>query len=351
MESKYTMDMQTAIRRVTEKEDLSVEEMTTVMRLIMSGEATSAQTAGFLVGLRMKGETTDEIASAATVMREMSTKVPIAEHEHLVDTCGTGGDGLKTFNISTACAFVVAAAGAKVAKHGNRSVSSSTGSADVLEAAGVRLDLSAEEVAQCVDKVGVGFMFAPNHHSAMKHVVGPRREMAVRTVFNLLGPLTNPAVAPNQVIGVFSRQWLCPITEVLQRLGSRHVMAVAAEDGMDEISIGGKTYVSELYQGRILSYTITPDMLGLEEQDCRSLVVSSAEQSLVMIRDVFNNVAGAARDIVLLNAGAAIYVAGLSEGYREGVTMAADILASGQAAEKLDALVSFSQQLKSVEIK
>jgi len=345
------MDMQTAIRRVTEKEDLSVEEMTTVMRLIMSGEATSAQTAGFLVGLRMKGETTDEIASAATVMREMSTKVPIAEHEHLVDTCGTGGDGLKTFNISTACAFVVAAAGAKVAKHGNRSVSSSTGSADVLEAAGVRLDLSAEEVAQCVDKVGVGFMFAPNHHSAMKHVVGPRREMAVRTVFNLLGPLTNPAVAPNQVIGVFSRQWLCPITEVLQRLGSRHVMAVAAEDGMDEISIGGKTYVSELYQGRILSYTITPDMLGLEEQDCRSLVVSSAEQSLVMIRDVFNNVAGAARDIVLLNAGAAIYVAGLSEGYREGVTMAADILASGQAAEKLDALVSFSQQLKSVEIK
>jgi len=341
------MDMQAAIRQVIEKQDLSVEEMTTVMRLIMSGEATSAQTAGFLVGLRMKGETTDEIAAAVTVMREMSTKVSIAAHDHVVDTCGTGGDGLKTFNISTACAFVVAAAGAKVAKHGNRSVSSSTGSADVLEAAGVRLDLSAEEVAQCVDKVGVGFMFAPNHHSAMKHVIGPRREMAVRTIFNLLGPLTNPAGAPNQVLGVFSRQWLHPITEVLQRLGSRHVMTVAAEDGMDEISIGGKTHVTELYQGRIVSYTITPDMLGLEEQDCQSLVVGNAEQSLAMIAAVFNNVPGAARDVVLLNAGAAIYVSGLSEGYRAGVTMAADILASGQAAEKLASLVSFSQQLKS----
>ncbi|HEU5338054.1 MAG TPA: anthranilate phosphoribosyltransferase, partial [Sulfuricaulis sp.] len=234
------MDMPSAIRSVIERRNLSGDDMRAVMRLIMTGQATPAQIGGFLIGLRMKGETVEEIAAAAGVMRELATPVNVSG-PHLVDTCGTGGDGASTFNISTASAFVVAAAGGKVAKHGNRSVSSKSGSADVLEAAGVNLELTPEQVARCVNEVGVGFMFAPKHHGAMKHAIGPRREMGVRTIFNLLGPLTNPAKAPHQVLGVFSKEWVEPLAEVLQRLGSEHVLVVHAEDGMDEISIGALT--------------------------------------------------------------------------------------------------------------
>ena len=243
------MDMPSAIRAVTERRDLAADDMRAVMQAIMTGHATPAQIGGFLVGLRMKGETVEEIAAAAEVMRALATPVVIAEREHLVDTCGTGGDASHTFNISTTAAFVVAAAGGKVAKHGNRSVSSKSGSADVLEAAGVNLDLDAAQVAQCVEQVGVGFMFAPKHHGAMKHAIGPRREMGVRTVFNLLGPLTNPAGAPNQVLGVFHAQWLEPLAQVLGKLGSRHVLVVNAEDGLDEISIGAETQVPSSRMG------------------------------------------------------------------------------------------------------
>ncbi len=338
------MDMQSAIRAVTEGNNLMADEMHSVMRLIMTGEATQAQIGGFLIGLRMKGETVDEIAAAAQVMRELATPVKISA-EHLVDTCGTGGDASGAFNISTASAFVVAAAGAKVAKHGNRSISSKSGSADVLEAAGVSLDLTAEQVAQCVEEVGVGFMFAPKHHGAMKHAIGPRKEMGVRTIFNVLGPLTNPAGAPNQVLGVFSAQWLEPLAQVLGRLGSRHVLVVNSEDGMDEISIGAPTQVAELKDDKVTLYSITPEQFGMRRIDIKAIAVDGAEASLAMIKQVFANEPGPAHDIVVLNAGAAIYVAGLAESLEAGVKRAAELVASGAAAEKLDALVSLSKQL------
>jgi len=335
------MDMQSALRAVTEKQDLSADEMTTVMRLIMTGEATAAQIGGFLVGLRMKGETIEEVAAAAGVMRELATKVDVNK-ENLVDTCGTGGDASGSFNISTASAIVVAAAGGKVAKHGNRSVSSKSGSADVLEAAGVNLELLPEQVADCVNEVGVGFMFAPKHHSAMKHAIGPRKEMAVRTIFNVLGPLTNPAGAPNQVLGVFSKDWVEPLAKVLQKLGSEHVLVVHAVDGLDEISIGSETYVSELKDGEIKSYTIQPEDFGMKRADLEKIRVKDAADSLKMINSVFENTEGPAKDIVCLNAGAAIYVAGLAATLAEGVALAAEAIASGQAAEKLDALIAKS---------
>jgi anthranilate phosphoribosyltransferase len=335
------MDMQTAIRAVTEQRNLSAAEMTDVMRTIMTGEATPAQIGGFLIGLRMKGETVDEIAAAAGVMRELASRVEVAG-DHLVDTCGTGGDAASTFNISTTSAFVVAAAGGQVAKHGNRSVSSKCGSADVLEAAGVNLDLSPEQVASCINEVGVGFMFAPKHHSAMKHAIGPRREMGVRTIFNVLGPLTNPAGAPYQVLGVFSDELLVPLAEVLQKLGSKHVLVVHAEDGMDEISIGAPTHVAELKDGKVNSYTITPEQFDLQRGDIASLAVDSAEASLAVVRAVLNNQPGPARDIVLLNAGAAIYAADLTPSLDAGIKKAAEVIADGSAAAKLDALIKFS---------
>lgn len=338
------MDMQAAIRTVTENKDLSIEEMAAVMRLIMTGEASQAQIGGFLIGLRMKGETVDEITAAAQVMRELATPVNISG-DHMVDTCGTGGDTSGAFNISTASAFVVAAAGAKVAKHGNRSISSKSGSADVLEAAGVSLDLTAEQVARCVDEVGVGFMFAPKHHGAMKHAIGPRREMAVRTIFNVLGPLTNPAGAANQVLGVFSDQWLTPLAEVLSRLGSEHVLVVHSDDGMDEISIGASTQVAELKDGTITRYRIEPEQFGFQRCDIKAIAVDSAEASLAVIKKVFANEAGPARDIVILNAGAAIYAAGLAESLALGIERAAALITSGAAAKKLDALISLSQKL------
>ncbi len=335
------MNIQTAIRRVTEHKDLSVDAMISVMRGIMRGEATPAQVGGFLVGLRMKGETVDEITAAASVMRELATKIDI-DKPYVVDTCGTGGDGASTFNISTAVAFVVAAAGACVAKHGNRSVSSSSGSADLLEAAGVNLALTPEQVKTCIDEVGVGFLFAPMYHSAMKHAIGPRKEMAVRTIFNLLGPLTNPASAPNQVLGVFSKDWLEPLAQVLKNLGSQHVMVVNAEDGLDEISIGAPTNVCELRDGNISSYQIRPEQFGMSPMDIASLAVDNAEQSLSTINAVFDNTAGPALDIVLLNAGAAIYVAGLSEDLQGGIEKARVCIADGSARAKLAELIAVS---------
>lgn len=338
------MDMIAAIRAVTGRHDLDSGEMRDVMRAIMSGGATPAQIGGFLIGLRMKGETVDEITAAAQVMRELATKVEV-RGAHVVDTCGTGGDGVHTFNISTASAFVAAAAGARVAKHGNRSVSSKSGSADVLEAAGVKLDITSAQVALCVDEVGVGFMFAPAHHGAMKHAIGPRREMGVRTLFNVLGPLTNPAGAPNQVLGVFSDEWLIPLANVLARLGSHHVLVVHAQDGMDEISIGAPTHIAELKDGQVSSYTVTPEQLGVQRGDIAALKSDDAQHSLAILRAVLDNVPGPARDIVMLNAGAAIYVAGLSGTLQQGVKKADEVIRSGAARAKFDALISFTHSL------
>ncbi|MFA5531132.1 MAG: anthranilate phosphoribosyltransferase [Thiohalomonadaceae bacterium] len=335
------MDMQSAIRAVTERRDLTSDQMRAVMRLIMTGEATPAQIGGFLIGLRMKGETVEEIAAAAEVMRELATPVSITG-EHLIDTCGTGGDGAGTFNISTTVAFVAAAAGGRVAKHGNRAVSGKSGSADVLEAAGVKLDLTADQVVRCVDEVGVGFMFAPRHHEAMKHAVGPRREMGVRTIFNLLGPLTNPARAPNQVIGVFSTHWVEPVAQVFNLLGSRHVLVVHSEDGLDEISIGAPTRVAELRNGEVSVAVISPEQFGMERCAVDALVVEDAGQSLAIVKAVLDNQPGPARDIVVLNAGAAIYAAGLAPSLSAGIKRAGEVIASGEARRRLDALVALT---------
>jgi anthranilate phosphoribosyltransferase len=341
------MNIQAAISEIIDGRSLGTEQMVTVMQQIMTGECSDAQIAGFLVALRMKGETVDEITGAAKVMRKLATGVAVSG-AHLVDIVGTGGDGISTFNISTASTFVVAAAGGQVAKHGNRSVSSKSGAADLLEAAGVRLDLSAEEVARCVDAVGVGFMFALNHHSAMKHAIGPRKELAVRTIFNLLGPITNPAGVPNQLLGVYSRQWVRPIAEVLRDLGSDHVLVVHSVDGLDEISIADKTYVAELKDGSITEYTIEPEQFGLSRASLDGLKVDSAEQSLALIKDVLAGKEGPAADIVALNAGAAIYAANIASSLEQGVVMAQDVLASGTAAEKLKELALTTQTMKNI---
>jgi anthranilate phosphoribosyltransferase len=335
--------MQQAINKVLARQDLTGDEMTAVMRTIMTGGATSAQIGGFLVGLRMKGETVSEIAAAASVMRELAAGVAIGDLSNTVDLAGTGGDASATFNVSTASIFVAAAAGCHVAKHGNRSVSSKSGSADVLEAAGIRLDLTPQQVEQCVREVGVGFMFAPGHHSAMKHAIGPRKEMGVRTIFNVLGPLTNPAGVPNQVLGVFSAELLEPMAEVLQRLGSRHVMVVHARDGLDEISISDATEVAELKEGRIRRFAIQPEDFGLKRAPLDSLRVGDAAQSLDIIRGVLEDRPGPQRDIVVLNAGAAIYCAGLADSLMAGVDKADQAIASGEARNRLDRLVVMSQ--------
>jgi len=337
------MDIQSAIKLVIEGSDLPKDDMHAVMHAIMTGECTPAQIAGFLVGLRMKGETIDEITAAAQVMRKLSTKV-VTDSNHLIDTCGTGGDGANTFNISTTSAFVVAAAGASVAKHGNRSVSSNSGSADVLEAAGVKLDVTPEQVAQCISDVGIGFMFAPSHHSAMKHAIGPRRELGIRTLFNILGPLTNPADAPNQVLGVFSDIWLEPLAEVLKQLGSQHVMVVHSNDGMDEISISAPTQIAELVNNEIKTYSITPEQFGVTRVEINSLSVNSIEDSLNTLQAVLDNTEGPAKDIVILNAGAAIYTAGLADDLEAGIEQAITVIKNGTAKEKLNALIELTQQ-------
>jgi anthranilate phosphoribosyltransferase len=338
------MDMQGAIRAVTELRHLSTEEMTDAMRIVMTGDATPAQIGGFLIGLRMKGETVEELAAAASVMRSLATGVRI-EGDHVVDIVGTGGDGVKTFNISTTASLIVAACGGKVAKHGNRSVSSSSGAADLLEAAGVELALTPEEIQSCVAEVGVGFMFAPNHHSAMRHAVGPRREMAVRTLFNLLGPLTNPAGAPNQLLGVFDGQWVEPIAQVLKTLGSNHVLVVHSQDGLDEISIGAPTAVAELKGGEVTTYTLTPEQFGIERAPLESIVVESVDASLAMVRGVLNNDPGPARDIACLNAGAALYAADLCDNIEAGIVQATAALADGSAANVLVRLAALSVRL------
>tara|TARA_R110002050_G_scaffold9504_1_gene32981 strand:- start:116694 stop:117707 length:1014 start_codon:yes stop_codon:yes gene_type:complete len=335
------MNLPAAIKSVIQRHDLSSEDMSAVMQQIMTGQATPAQIGGFLVGLQMKGETITEIAAAAKVMRSLATAVEI-DGDHVVDTCGTGGDGASTFNVSTASAFVVAAAGAKVAKHGNRSISSSSGSADVLEAAGINLDISPAQVKQCIDNIGVGFMFAQKHHGAMKFAIGPRREMAVRTIFNLLGPLTNPAQAKRQVLGVYDRQWVEPMAHVLKALGSEHVLVVHAEDGLDEISIGSKSYVAELKNGEVSCYSICPEDFGLERHNISALAVSNAQESLSIIKDIFVGKAGPARDIVVLNAGAAIYAADLTSTLAEGIQLAQIQIDSGAAQQKFDALIASS---------
>ena len=337
------MDIRTAIKQVTSGLDLSLEEMVAVMRDIMSGTTTDAQNAAFLVGLQMKGVKAPELLGGATVMRELATPVQVADKSHLVDTCGSGSN---KFNVSTASAIVAAAAGAKVAKHGNRSATSVSGSADVLEAAGVRLDLTPEEVGRAIDEVGLGFMFAPAHHSAMKHVITARKEIGVRTVFNLLGPLTNPAGAPNQVLGVFNAAWMPVILEVLSALGSRHVLVVSAQDGLDEISIAAPTRVGELKDGSIREFTVSPDEFGISPYpDFKALQVDSAEASLARVKAALDGSEQAATDIVALNAGAAIYTANLAADLGAGVARAREVIASGAAARKLDELVRFTQSL------
>ncbi|KZY60393.1 anthranilate phosphoribosyltransferase [Oleiphilus sp. HI0068] len=340
------MDITQALAKVVENTDLATDEMQSVMQQIMTGQATEAQIGGFLVALRMKGESIDEITGAAQVMRELSTKVDISG-EHLVDTCGTGGDGANLFNVSTASAFVVAAAGGKVAKHGNRSVSSSTGSADVLEAAGINLSLSPEQVQRCIEEIGVGFMFAPAHHSAMKHAIGPRKQMAIRTIFNMLGPMTNPANVGKQVIGVFNSALCKPMAEVLKRLGSEHVLIVHASDGLDEITISGDSHVAELKDGVVSEYTIKPEDFDLARASLDGLGVDSAEQSLNLIKAALgkeqSEAAQKARSIITLNAGAAIYASDLASSLAEGVELASDSIGSGVALAKLNDLASFTR--------
>ncbi len=335
------MNIQSAINKAIEKENLSIDEMTDVMHQIMTGQATDAQIGGFLIAMRMKGETVEEITAAASVMRSLATPVEL-DKDKLVEIVGTGGDGSSTFNISTASCFVVAAAGGRVAKHGNRSVSSSSGAADLLEAAGVNLEINADQVKQCVEDIGVGFMFAPKHHSAMKHAIGPRKEMGVRTLFNLLGPLTNPAGTPNQVLGVFSKDWVRPIAEVLLKLGSNHVMVVHAEDGMDEISISSPTYVAELKDGVISEYIIKPEDFGFSQYPISHIRVKDAKESLAMVNSVLNNDNSPARDIVALNAGAAIYVSGLTASHKAGIERALEVIESGEARQKLLDLINES---------
>jgi anthranilate phosphoribosyltransferase len=321
---------------------LSFAEMQALMRQVMSGELTHAQMAAILVALRIKGESVDEIAAAASVMRELSTKVATLASPHLIDTCGTGGDGIQTFNVSTVSALVAAAAGAKVAKHGGRSVSSSCGSADVLEALGVNVNLTPAQVASAVEEIGIGFMFAPNHHSAMKHAAPVRRELGVRTLFNLLGPLTNPANAKRQIMGVFSPALTVKLAQVLQQLGSEHVLVVCGADGMDEISFTGDSHIAELKNGQVTEYTINPSQFGMPTHQLASIQIDNAEQSKAMILAVLNGELGAARDIVLLNAGAAIYVAGLADSLAAGINKAAEVIDQGLALAKLNALQQYA---------
>ena len=335
------MNIQTAIKSITENKNLSNEEMTDVMHQIMTGQATDAQIGGFLIGMSMKGETVDEITAAATVMRSLATPVEL-DKTNLVEIVGTGGDGNSTFNVSTASCFVVAAAGGRVAKHGNRSVSSSSGAADLLEEAGVNLDINAEQVKQCVEDIGVGFMFAPKHHGAMKHAIGPRKEMAVRTIFNVLGPLTNPAGTPNQVLGVYSKALVRPMAEVLNKLGANRVMVVHGHDGMDEITVSTSSSVAELNNGEIKEYTIQTEDFGIKQSPLSHIRVNNPSESLEMINSVLNNDASSARDIVALNAGAAIYVAGLTASHKAGVERALEVIASGTARQKLLDLINVS---------
>jgi anthranilate phosphoribosyltransferase len=334
-----------ALARCIDHREIFHDEMLSLWRRLMRGELTPVQTAGLLVALRVKKETIGEIAAAAQIMREFSTRVEVADHRHLVDIVGTGGDGVQTFNISTASMFVAAAAGARIAKHGNRSVSSSSGSADVLESLGARIVLAPEQVAACLDQTGIGFMFAPNHHAAMRHAAPVRKELGVRTIFNILGPLTNPASAPNQLMGVFHADLVGIQVRVLQQLGSRHVLVVHGKDGMDEVSLGAATLVGELRNGEVREYEIHPEDFGMAMVSHRGLRVANASESRTMVLEAIGGAPGAPYEIVCLNAGVALYAADCAGSIAEGIALARTAIASGAARRKLDQFVEASNRL------
>ncbi len=342
------MDIQTAIATVASGESLTVDAMNSVMLAVMQGEATEAQIGGLLVGLRMKGETINEVVGAATAMRSLATPVNI-DRIGLIDMCGTGGDGANLFNVSTAATFVVAAAGGRIAKHGNRSVSSSSGSSDVLTALGVNLDVTPDQIAQCIDEIGVGFMFAPAHHSAMKHAIGPRRELAMRTIFNILGPLTNPAGAKRQVLGVFDKSLCEPLAFALHELGSEHVMVVHGNDGLDELSVASTSHVCEMKDGQLKSYEVDPTDFGLRVGSLSGLCVDNAEQSAALIRNALggenSETADGARAIIAMNAGAGLYVGGRADSLQTGIVLAAATIESGKALACVNNFANKTQEL------
>ena len=335
------MDLPSANRKLVAGQNLSRDQMRAAMTLIMSGKATDAQIGSFLTALMMKGETVDEITGAATIMRDLSAKVSVRS-DKIVDSVGTGGDGAKLFNVSTASALVACAAGATVAKHGNRAATGNSGSADVLEAAGVNITISPEQVGQCIDQCGVGFMFAPSHHSAMRFAIGPRKEIGIRTIFNLLGPLTNPANARYQLAGVFSRDWVRPMAEVYAELGSIHTLVVSSDDGLDEISIAANTRVAEFRDGSFIEYEISPEQFGVQRSSLDAITVSDSGQSLNLIQQALSGREGPAFDMVALNSGATIYAADLTDSILDGVAQARAILSNGAGLDKLTRLVRIS---------
>ena len=335
------MNIQETLKRITAGQDLAGDEMLDIMRQIMTGQLTASQIGGFLIGLGMKGESIEEISAAATVMRELVTAVHV-DVPNLIDVVGTGGDGTSSFNVSTASAFIAVAAGAHVAKHGNRAASGKCGSADLLECAGARIDLSSEQIAECVKRTGFGFMLAPAHHTAMKHAIGARKELGVRTIFNVLGPLTNPAHVNREMMGVFSADLVEPLAHVLKKLGSEHVMVVHSEDGMDEISVSSPTLVAELKNGSVKTYTISPDQFGVPSHAMDQVTVANPDESLAVIRSVFEGVQSAASAITAMNAGAAIYVAGLADDLADGIGRARELIRSGVAVARFDNYVEFT---------
>ncbi|MEV4848049.1 MULTISPECIES: anthranilate phosphoribosyltransferase [Acinetobacter] len=347
------MNIQQALSNITKNIHLTQDQMQDVMRAIMSGEATDAQIGALLMGLRLKGESIDEITAAARVMRELATKIDVSDIPYLVDIVGTGGDGQNLFNVSTASAFVIAAAGATIAKHGNRGVSTKSGSSDLLEQAGINLDLNMQQTERCIRDVGVGFLFAPNHHQAMKYAIGPRKELGIRSIFNLLGPLTNPAGVNRLVIGVFSNELCRPIAQVMKQLGAEHVMVVHSRDGLDEISIASSTHVAELKNGEVTEWDIIPESVDIESQTLTGLIVEDSAQSLALIKDALgkkkSDIGDKAANMIALNAGAGIYVSGLTSSYKQGVALAHDIIYGGQALEKMSVLSEFTKTIKHYE--
>ncbi|MDD9321928.1 anthranilate phosphoribosyltransferase [Acinetobacter lactucae] len=344
------MNIQQALNHITKNIHLTQPQMEEIMRSIMQGEATEAQIGALMMGLRMKGESIDEMTAAARVMREFAIKIDVSDIKHLVDIVGTGGDGQNLFNVSTASSFVIAAAGATIAKHGNRGVSSKSGSSDLLEQAGIHLDLDMQQTERCIREMGVGFLFAPNHHKAMKYAAGPRRELGIRSIFNLLGPLTNPAGVKRFVIGVFSDELCRPIAEVMKQLGAEHVMVVHSKDGLDEISLAAPTAIAELKDGEVSEWTLNPEDVGIESQTLNGLVVADAAASLKLIKDALgknkSDIGEKAANMIALNAGAGIYVSGITQTYAQAVTFAQDIIYGGQALEKMSVLAEFTKTLK-----
>lgn len=353
MGKTQVMNIQQALSNITKNIHLTQEQMEDVMRTIMSGEATDAQIGALLMGLRLKGDSIDEITAAARVMRELATKIDVSDVPHLVDIVGTGGDGQNLFNVSTASAFVIAAAGATIAKHGNRGVSTKSGSSDLLEQAGINLDLNMQQTERCIRDIGVGFLFAPNHHKAMKYAIGPRKELGIRSIFNLLGPLTNPAGVKRLVIGVFSNELCRPIAEVMKQLGAEHVMVVHSRDGLDEISLASSTHVAELKNGEITEWEIIPEQVDIESQTLTGLIIESSAESLALIKDALSKkkseIGHKAANMIALNAGAGIYVSGLTSSYKQGVALAHDIIYGGQALEKMSVLSEFTKTIKQYE--